>query len=245
MTVCVPCHMDKPRVKGLGGSGAGMLFDGGAGEWGGRGGKENTGGGDGPIVVPRNALDGDRGVLFLCPWTLLDLGTFRWWSCKDDEHLSVFTIFIIVVRSTAVRCQFLLNYVLKVALRHGMCEELSVKQPSECVKVGQLLGGWYSPSVIMPTKRNSFLAEIDNSWAGHWWPTWLTGLTCLMSTEKPEKMKIMKDDKNRLACKLTSLTPTISLLLFFFVLTPLRRTIPSGPPPPYIATLKKAGLLIV
>lgn len=24
------------------------------------------GGGDGPIVVPRNALDGDRGVLFLC-----------------------------------------------------------------------------------------------------------------------------------------------------------------------------------
>lgn len=32
MTVCVPCHMDRPRVKGLGGSGAGMPFDGGAGE---------------------------------------------------------------------------------------------------------------------------------------------------------------------------------------------------------------------
>lgn len=31
------------------------------------GGKENTGRGDGPIVVPRNALDGDRGLLFLCP----------------------------------------------------------------------------------------------------------------------------------------------------------------------------------
>lgn len=32
MTVCMLCHMDRPRVKGLGGSGAGMLFDGRAGE---------------------------------------------------------------------------------------------------------------------------------------------------------------------------------------------------------------------
>lgn len=32
MTVCMPCHMYRPKVKGLGGSGAGMLFDGGAGE---------------------------------------------------------------------------------------------------------------------------------------------------------------------------------------------------------------------
>lgn len=39
----MPCHMDRPKVKGLGGSGAGILFDGGAEEWGGRGGKENTG----------------------------------------------------------------------------------------------------------------------------------------------------------------------------------------------------------
>lgn len=31
------------------------------------GGKENIRGGYGPFVVPRNALAGDRGVLFLCP----------------------------------------------------------------------------------------------------------------------------------------------------------------------------------
>lgn len=65
MIVSVAGHMDRPRVKSLGGSGAGMLFDGVAEEWGGRGGKENMGGGgDDPIVVPRNAHDGDRGVLF-------------------------------------------------------------------------------------------------------------------------------------------------------------------------------------
>lgn len=70
-----------------------------------------------------------------------------------------------------------------------------------------------------------------------------------MSTEKPEKMKIRKDDKNRLACKLTSLPPslppTLSLFLFFFLLTPLLRTILVRPTPPSIATLEKAGLLIV
>ena len=126
------------------------------------------------------------------------------------------------MRCAAVCCQFLLytaNYVLKVALRRGMREQLSVEQPCERVKVGQLLGGWYSPFVIIPTKPNSFSAEIDNSWAGRWWPTWLTGLTCLMSAEKPEKMKIIKDDKNRLARKLTSLpflppSHTLTLSLF-------------------------------
>lgn len=65
-----------------------------------------------------------------------------------------------------------------------------------------------------------------------------------MSTEKLEKMKIIKDDKNRLARKLTSLPPTLSFSFSFFFLTPLQRTIPIGPPP-YISTLEKAGLLIV
>lgn len=41
----------------------------------------------------------------------------------------------------------------------------------------------------------------------------LKGLICLMSTEKPEKAKIIKDDKNRLELKLTSVPPTFSLLL--------------------------------
>lgn len=135
----------------------------------------------------------------------------------------------------AVCCErlfFTVNYVLKVALRHGMCEQLSVKQPCECVKVGQLLGGWHSPSVVLPTKPDSFSAEIDNSWAGCWWPTWLTGLTCLMSTEKLEKWKSQRDDKNRPARKLTSLPPTLSLGLYFLSsYTPLEnntlRTTPS------------------
>lgn len=57
-----------------------------------------------------------------------------------------------VIRCTALCCHFLLfavNYVLKVALRHGMREQLSVVQPCERIKVGQLL-------VILS-------AQVDNS----------------------------------------------------------------------------------
>lgn len=37
-------------------------------------------------------------------------------------------------------CLFAVNYVLKVPLRHGMCDGLSAERPCERVKVGQLLG---------------------------------------------------------------------------------------------------------
>lgn len=55
-----------------------------------------------------------------------------------------------------------------------------------------------------------------------------------MSTKKLEKVKIIKDDKNRLARKLTlppSLPPTLWAFVFFFLLTLLWKTIPFGPPP--------------
>lgn len=167
MTVCVPCHMDRPRVRGLRGSEAGMLFDGGAGEWGGRGGKENMGE-EMVLLLCQGMPLTERGVLFyaheLC-W-YLKMMELRCWrtSCRlHGCHKCT--------RCTAACCHFLtfaVNYVLKVALRHGMCEQLSVVQPCERVKVGQLL-------VL-------FSAEVDNSWAGRWCPTWLTGLTRLIFT---------------------------------------------------------------
>lgn len=159
--------MDRPRVKGLGGSGAGMLFDGGAGEWGGRGGKENMGEEMVLLLCQGMPLTEIEGYCFM---PMNSVGTWKLWKCDVDEHLSVFSIMINVIRCTALCCHFLLfavNYVLKVALRHGMREQLSVVQPCERIKVGQLL-------VILS-------AQVDNSWAGCWSSTWLTGLTCLMS----------------------------------------------------------------
>ena len=81
-------------------------------------------------------------------------------------------------------------------------------------------------------------AVILNSWAGRWWPTWLTGLICLMSTEKPEKVKITKDDKNRLARKLTSVPPTTLLLLSSYS-PPESNTLQTSPSLPVSLPWKK------
>lgn len=126
---------------------------------------------------------GEEMVLLLCqgmPLTEIEGYCFYthelfWsWRLKDDGAARVvnilasllFFFFINATRCTAVCCQFLLfavNYVLKVALRRGMLEQLSVKQLCERVKVCQLLGDRYRASVITPTKPNSFSSEIDNS----------------------------------------------------------------------------------
>lgn len=62
-----------------------------------------------------------------------------------DGHPAVFTVVTNATRCTAACCHilpFAVNYVLKVALRHGMCERLSVVQPCESVNAGQLLASF-------------------------------------------------------------------------------------------------------